>query len=113
MSELTISTDSMKRVQLVTVSGRVDSSTAQEFDSAIQSLFDKGHHNLVLNLSEVSYMSSAGLRTLVSAMKESKRQGGKIALASLSDRVKEVLELAGLNNLFDIYEENTAAVGSF
>lgn len=113
MSELSVSTESMKRVQLVSVSGRVDSSTAQQFDSAIQSLFDQGHYNLVLNLSEVNYMSSAGLRTLVSAMKESKRHGGKIALSSLSDRVEEVLELAGLNSLFDIYEENTAAVGSF
>lgn len=113
MSELTISTESMKRVQLVTVSGRVDSSTSQQFDDAINALFNDGHQNLVLNLAGVNYMSSAGLRTLVSAMKESKKHSGKVALAALSDRVEEVLELAGLNSLFEVYADNTAAVGSF
>ncbi len=103
----------MKRVELVTVSGRIDSSNAAEFEGSLKELTENGRHNLVLNLSGVSYMSSAGLRTLVSTLKDCKKRSGDVRLAAPSERVAEVLSLAGLDSLFKVYEDNTAAVGSF
>ena len=108
-----VSVESMKRVELVTVSGRIDSSNAAEFEGSLKELTETVRHNLVLNLSGVSYMSSAGLRTLVSTLKDCKKRSGDVRLAAPSERVAEVLSLAGLDSLFKVYEDNTAAVGSF
>jgi anti-sigma B factor antagonist len=103
----------MKRVDLVTVSGRIDSSNAAEFEKHLKELMEGGRHRLVLNLAGVTYMSSAGLRTLVSTLKECKKKSGDVRLAAPSERVAEVLSLAGLDSLFQVYDDDTAAVGSF
>ena len=108
-----ISITPMKRVDLVVVSGRVDSSTSTELDDVLQNRLDEGRSNLVLDLSDVHYMSSSGLRSLVSALRESKKKGGDVRIASPSERVREVLGLAGLDSLFESYDDVTAAVGSF
>ncbi|MEM7114756.1 MAG: STAS domain-containing protein [Chloroflexota bacterium] len=113
MDDLNISVESLKRVELVTVSGRVDSSNAPSLDSKLKESMNNGRHNIVLELSGVNYMSSAGLRAVVSALRECKRQGGDVRLANVSPRVDEVLSLAGLTSIFQIFEDDTAAVGSF
>ena len=117
MSETTlnITRESHKRVDLFTLSGRIDSSNANEFDAAVKSALAEGRHNLVLDLSGVSYMSSAGLRVIVAALRECKKlpNNGDVRLSSLSERVAEVLELAGLDSMFQTFDDTTAAVGSF
>lgn len=111
--ELQITVESMKRVDLVTVNGRIDSHEAPKLDASLKEIMDDGRHNLVLELNNVSFMSSAGLRALVSALRECKRNRGDVRLAMPSDRVMEVLDLAGLAPLFETYDDVTTAVGSF
>ena len=108
-----ISTKDMKRVSLVTVSGRVDSATAPDFEKALQALVQANRSQIVLDLKGVEYMSSAGIRGMVSALKAAKNGGGDVRLAHPSARVKEVLELAGLVSIFTIYDDLVEAVGSF
>jgi anti-sigma B factor antagonist len=108
-----ISVESFKRVDLVNVSGRVDSSNAPQLDSRLKELVNDGRYSLVLNLSAVDYMSSAGLRSLVSALRDCKKRGGDVRLAQPSERVAEVLSLAGLDSVFQVYENSTEAVGSY
>jgi len=108
-----ISTKDMKRVSLVTVSGRVDSSTAPDFEKALRALVQANRSQIVLDLKAVEYMSSAGIRGMVSALKAAKGGGGDVRLAHPSTRVKEVLELAGLVSIFTIYDDLVEAVGSF
>ena len=113
MSDLSISVESFKRVDLVTLAGRVDSNSSSQLDSALKSLLDNGRYKIVLELSGVSYLSSAGLRVMVSAVRESKKHRGDVRLANVSERVAEVLKLAGLNAIFQVYEDKTSAVGSY
>ena len=108
-----ISITPMKRVDLLRISGRVDSGTSTELDEVLQKRLDEGRSNLVLDLSDVHYMSSSGLRSLVSALRASKKKGGDVRLAAPSERVQEVLGLAGLDSLFESYDDVTAAVGSY
>ncbi len=105
--------ESFKRVDLVTLAGRVDSNSASQLDSTLKSLLENGRYKIVLELSGVSYLSSAGLRTMVSAVRESKKHRGDVRLANVSGRVDEVLKLAGLNAIFQVYEDKTSAVGSY
>lgn len=112
-SNLNIEVKSLKRVDVVTVSGRIDSSNASSFDDALKGILDNGRHKIVLDLNGVNYMSSAGLRAMVAALRECKKHRGDVRLADISERVSEVLSLAGLDSLFTAYEDTTSAVGSF
>lgn len=112
-SSLTIDVEQLKRVDLIKVSGRIDSNSAPEFDQTLKESLDDGHYNIVLDLSGVVYMSSAGLRAIVSALRECKKKRGDVRLANPSDRVNEVLHLAGLDALFQVFDDTTTAVGSF
>lgn len=108
-----INTSEMRRVQLFEVIGRVDSTNATELGNAMDKAVDDGKSNLVLDLSGVEYMSSAGLREMVRVLKRVKRVGGDLRIANPSERVREVLELAGLDSVFEIYPTQVEAVGSF
>ncbi|MBP7998091.1 MAG: STAS domain-containing protein [Chloroflexi bacterium] len=110
---MAILVESFKRVDLVEVSGRIDSSNASELDETLKQLADQDRHQLILNLSRVEYMSSAGLRAIVSALRTAKKSNGDVRMSQPSERVKEVLDLAGLTSLFQYYDDDTSAVGSF
>jgi anti-sigma B factor antagonist len=110
---LEITVSEMKNVRLLEVSGRVDSVSADDLKAALEDALKDGFSKLVVDLHDVEYMSSAGLRELVSALKQSHRQDGDLRLANPSDRVMEVLELAGLNTIFQVYPTRAEAIGSF
>ncbi|MEO8611980.1 MAG: STAS domain-containing protein [Chloroflexota bacterium] len=99
-------------VTLVEVSGRIDSMNANQLGEALSNTIDGGHLNMVLDLANVEYMSSAGLREIVSALKKV-RGKGDVRLAQPSHRVREVLEMAGLDTIFQIYPTQAGAVGSY
>ena len=101
------------RVTLVEVSGRIDSMNANELGAALSDTIDNGHVNLVLDLGSVEYMSSAGLREIVTALKKVKRETGDMRLAQPSPRVREVLEMAGLDTIFRIFPTQGEAIGSY
>ena len=102
-----------KRVNVVGISGRVDGSTAGEFENTLNELTQAGKNNLVLDMSEVAFVSSAGLRVLVNTRKAVKSAGGDIKLAALSQQVIETLDIAGLDVLFEQFADRETAVGSF
>ena len=109
-----ITTKQFKSCDLVTVSGRVDSSTAPEFTEALENITGSGRYKIVMDMSALEYMSSAGFRALLSSQRTCKRYNrGEIALAALPVRVKEALELAGFTELFKTFEDPLEAVGSF
>lgn len=101
------------QVTLLIVSGRVDSNNAEQLGEALVREIDQGKTSLVLDLSGVDYMSSAGLRELVSAYKRAQNEKGDLRIAQPSARVLELLEVAGLDSVFQIYSTPTEAVGSF
>ena len=110
---LDISVQSLKRVDLITVSGRVDSSTAPELEETLNDRMNEGRYNLVLEMSGVNDLSSAGLRALVAALRTCKKKSGDVRIANPSERVAEVMALAGLDTLFTMYDDVTIAVGSY
>ena len=108
-----LSTNEIQQVTVMSVSGRVDSATAPDLENALKQLVDGNKIRIVLDLTGVDYMSSAGLRAMVSTLKSVKRASGDLRLANPSSRVAEVLRLAGLTSIFSIYSSQTDAVTSF
>ena len=107
-----ITTREHKRVAVIRVTGRVDATTAPDFEAKLKEHITGGNANLVLELDAADYISSAGLRALISAQKALKAKGGKLVIAQPSQRVKEVMQLAGLDPLFPIFPDTESAVGS-
>lgn len=109
---MNINVSSRDHVTLVEASGRIDSMNAHQLGEALSREIDSGHVQLVLDLANVDYMSSAGLREIVSALKKV-RSAGDLRLAQPSVRVQEVLEMAGLDTIFQIFPTQTEAVSSY
>jgi anti-sigma B factor antagonist len=110
--EITIT--QFKHCDLVKVSGRIDSATAPKFAEALDSIINQGRYKIVLDLEDVEFMSSAGLRVLISAQKACRRYNrGEVALALVPQRLYEAMDLAGFVPLFTFYDDITSAVGSF
>jgi len=109
-----ITTKQLKRVDVVTVSGRIDSSTAPELDKVIMSIVNEDRYRICLDLKGLEYLSSAGIKVLISTLKTCKRWNrGELRLANMPPYITEVFDLAGLIPLFKIYPSLVEAVGSF
>jgi len=109
-----ISTSQFKHCDLVKVSGRVDSSTAPKFAEEIGKITTQGHFKIVIDLSEVQFLSSAGLRVLISTLKNCKRYNrGDVILAAVPANILSVFDLAGFTSIFKIYPDVLSAVGVF
>lgn len=101
-----------KRVAVVTLAGRIDSSTSADLEAALQALIDKGKRNLVLDMAGVEFLSSSGLRVLVNAYKACKGIG-ELCVAQPSERAASSLAIAGVDTLFAIHPTREAAIASF
>jgi len=108
-----IATQEQGQVAIVAVNGRVDSATAPDLENALKKLVETEKTQIVLDLMDVEYMSSAGLRAMVSTLKSVKRVNGDLRVANPSPRVDEVLRLAVLTSIFSIYRSRDEAVQSF
>ena len=103
----------VEQVTLIEVSGRIDSMNANELGEALSGEIERGSRQIVLDLSKVTYMSSAGLRELVAAYRKLQDATGDLRLAQPSSRVQDVLEMSGLDTIFHIYPTQMDAVGSY
>lgn len=109
-----ITAKQFKNCDMLVISGRVDSSTAPQLTEALENVTNNGRYKIVLDLTDLQYMSSAGFRALLSSQRVCKRYNrGEIVLASVPNRIQEALELAGFTELFKTYPDAVEAVGSF
>lgn len=79
----------------------------------INSVLHQGHKKLLLNLSNVPYVDSAGLGQMVSTLHSVNRQGGKLKLLNLTSRIKDLLSITKLLTVFDSFDDEREALDSF
>ena len=110
-----ISSKQLWRVELIELSGRVDSKVgAPLLEKALKSLTDAGRFRLVVDMRNQEYISARGLRALLATLKEVKRWNrGDLRLCNVPPRIQGVLDLAGLTPDFKIYAILAEAVESF
>lgn len=100
------------RVLVLAPEGRLDSSTAKAFEESIVGCIDSGESQVVVDFQRLDYISSAGLRVILMAAKKLKGQGGRIALSSLNQNIREVFDISGFSSILDIHPSQDAAVQS-
>jgi anti-sigma B factor antagonist len=109
-----VTTKQFKHCDLVTIVGRVDSSTAPKLSEALDAIANEGRFKIVIDMADLEYMSSAGFRGLIAAQRNSKRYNrGEVVLVNVPANIHAALELAGFTTLFRIFQDVTTAVGSF
>jgi anti-sigma B factor antagonist len=97
-----IKTRKEKSATVISVNGRVDTSTATVLEQAINKEIENGNRRLLLDFTLVSYISSGGLRVLLATAKKLRNPGDKFALCCLSAEVLKILRLAGFTSIFSI-----------
>jgi anti-anti-sigma factor len=97
---------------VVNLDGRIDSSAAVEFEAHIVKIITGGCNTLLVDFTNLVFISSAGLRVLLLAAKKVRPYGGKVLLSCLSDDVQEVFDISGFSSIFSIYKTRQEALGA-
>ncbi len=97
----------VKRIQesnydLITIIGEVDASSSIELDNAISEAIESGHKSFLVDCTSLEYISSAGLGVFMSYLEDLKKNNITMILFGLNDKVKNVFEILGLNQLLTI-----------
>ena len=98
---------------VMAVSGTIDAVTAPRFAEALQTEVAGGHAKLVVDLADVTYISSAGLRAVLAALKAARAVGGDLRLAGAVPAVAQVFDLAGFGSILESFDGVDAAAASF
>ena len=92
------------------LAGDIDLHRSVELRAGLLETIQEKPSVLVINMSEVGFMDSSGLATLVEAMQLSRRNGGQLRLVGLSRRVRSIFEISRLDKIFQIYENESEAL---
>lgn len=95
---------------ILAVIGSIDSLTAPELNTQIDEMIKQGHIYLILNLSAVDFMSSAGLRSILTGLKKTRDEMGDLYLSAIPDGISRVLRVAGLMNIISTFETDGEAI---
>ena len=108
-----VTVNEYKNCDVVVAKGRIDSQTAPKLAEAMDSITGKGRYKIVFDMSDVEFISSAGLRVMISTQKKCRRYNrGELVLACVPERVYKALDLAGFVQLFKMYDNTTEAVAN-
>ena len=108
-----ITTTQYNRCDVVKMTGRVDTYTAPKLQETMDAVVESGKNNIVFDMSEVDFLSSKGLWVLTETQKKCKKQRGKLVLVNTDEKIRKSFNLVGMGDYFDIFDDLTAAVGSF
>jgi anti-sigma B factor antagonist len=101
-------------VTVIDANGRITlGEGSSTFRDSIRDLTAKGNKKILLNLGDVSYIDSSGIGEMVSGFTSVTNQGGQLKLLNLTKRVKDLLQITKLYTVFEVFDDEAAAVRSF
>ena len=114
MSELTVKTRDDRGVTVVDLTGKIAlGETSQQLHSELRSLVESGKKYILIDLANVKTIDSSGLGTLVAGYTTVERAGGQLKLTSLSDKASELMTITKLYTVFEVFDDEQAAINSF
>lgn len=84
-----------------TLSGELDTAAAQETENALQPLLNCQGKDIVIDCTELEYISSSGLRVLLGILKQAQAVGSRVILKNVNDVIRDVLDLTGFISIFE------------
>ena len=113
MNDLEVQRKDLNEVSIVYLKGFLDAHTAPDFEKTLQSLVDDNRIHIVVNLSGLNYISSAGLGVFMGFIEDIRNKGGDIKLAELTEKVFRVFDLLGFPLLYDIFQKEDEAIDKY
>jgi len=108
-----IQNEKIGNITVLSLKGSIEATTTPKITEFIQAQIAKGNVKLVADFSGVDYTSSAGLRVLLGAIKETRSKSGDLRLAGVQPDVQKVLNLSGFTNILKTYADVNSAVASY
>lgn len=107
-----VQTEERGGVSILALTGRMDATTANIFEEACRALLNAGAKKIVVDLGGIEYISSAGLRVILTMVKASKGMAATLAFCSMQTMVAEVFRISGFSSMLPVYAARDEAVGA-
>ena len=99
-------------VMVVAIEGRVDGTTAQRFQRVLGAVADAGTKGMVLDLENLTYISSAAFRVLLGLTKAQARKGGTLTVCSVPESLRKVFEVSGFDQIIPVHDSQAEALAA-
>lgn len=103
----------IENVTILSIKGRADVSNAPKLESACKKILEQNEKNIIIDGTQLDFISSAGLRVLLKLAKEIKKSAGRLAVAHVNDLVRNIFEISGFVELFPIFDNVVKALSHF
>jgi anti-sigma B factor antagonist len=114
MPDFSISRESLAGgIELIKVSGFLDAHTFEQLEETVNGIFAASKYKIIVDLTHVDYISSAGAGVFIASLSESEENGGKIVLLNPTKGVLDVFDLLGLTQIFVVVNDRQEAVNAF
>lgn len=110
---MTIAIEPNEKAHIIALQGQVNSSNAATVETEVLDVVQKGARNVLLNMTELSYISSAGLRVVLVLAKRLKQAGGKLVIYGMQPHVREVFDVSGFLAILNVTATRTEALEQF
>ena len=109
----TAETPQGQKLAIVPLEGRFDAKAASEVRQLLQQVMDFGYHNLLIDMSAVTFMDSSGLGVLISALRKCRAAGGNLSLCCLPESVALVLRLTSMEKVLTCFDDLETGIANF
>ena len=113
MSEVVIVEESKGNALILRFTGRLDAISSPIAEKKIAEFIDAGKNNIVLNFEKIDYVSSAGMRLLLTSTKKMKAKNGKIVMSNIVPMVMDVIKMAGFDHILTMADNEENALKLF
>lgn len=113
MKDFRIEKQSCGTVQVVRVAGSLDMYSFPRLEIQLNTLFQQGLYNIVLDCHDLDYIGSAGLGALIGFAKQAREHRGDLKLLNVPERIYKIIELLGFTKVLQVFNTETEAVASF
>lgn len=100
-----ITSRSQDNVMILKISGRLDTTHYNEFEKKLMQIIDEGQTRIAMDLENLDYISSSGLRVFLMGLKRLNTRGGHMALCCLQESISSIFRIAGFNTIFSIFPD--------
>ena len=113
MENFEVSRKDEKIISTLYIKGYLDAHTAPQLEDSLQDLIDDSRFKIIVNFSELAYISSAGLGVFMGFIENVRENEGDIKLTNMSPKIFRVFDLLGFPTLYDIFDDEAEAVTKF
>lgn len=113
VSDLQIEAEEIEGKVILRLAGRLDAASFSVLEKRLNSLIGQGHKKVLMDFSELTYLSSAGMRLLLSFTKKLKAEGGSLVIFQVVKEIMEIIQMAGFERILQICKTEKAALALF